>query len=515
MLKDFEIFCKVCFKMLQGGKLKVEPHHAVLCDTINKVIDGDITRLVVNIPPRHTKTLFFTVMLIARSFAGNGSSESIQTSFSDNNVTTNSNQIQTILSHPDFIELFGTRLDKSSEKLFETTLGGKCHNRTMRGQITGVGCGSAIHSGFCGGLFIDDPLKPDEGASKTSLTRIQELYVETLSNRAANPSVPQIIIMQRLAEDDLAGFVLKGGAFGVKWHYLNIPAVVDKSTGSPEYYARLLKKYPYGIPVLYSLDLDTLIHRNLEQEFKFNREIQNTFKTVEAYKESELDARLSMGRASLWAEKNTLATYDSMQEVQGKYFKTQMLGDPVNEGGSVFKTEWFKHYDGFHAIDRSRIKCIRIYVDTAMKAAKANDRSAFSAWAKLDDGTIYMIDGIAGRWEVPDMEQKLIDFYHKIANLRTRKDGWRLECVKIEDKGSGIGLLQRLNRINGVNAIAVPRNGKGSDKYTRACEVTPEIHAGRVYVNPSSIIGADLIQEASEFTDNDSHQHDDKLQCRL
>ncbi len=516
LLNNYERFTKFAFRCQTGNKLSFEPHHKIICEFAQKIIDGKITRGVVTIPPRHSKTAFLTVCLIARSYAGEGQSENIQTSFSENNVKTNASDIIKILSHPTFQRVFPhVKLKSNGQDKFTTSLGGKCHNRTSKGAITGVGAGVASSDAvFSGGLIMDDMIKPSDSRSQTVRDFVNNLYTETLSSRCNTPSTPQLLIMQRLHPEDMVNYVLTGNS-GEKWHYLNIPAVLTEDTGSAEWYESICKEYTHAIPYLYKLDIPTLIKRNIEQEWPIvSNSVECEYASYQEYCDAELPVRLKGGRAALWAYRKTLAYYDELERVKKAYFLCQYMGQPSVEGGTVFKKDWFNWYDGFHTLDISQIETMRIYVDSAMKAKAHNDRSVFTAWVKTKQGDIYLVDGLADRWEAPELLEEFKDFYIKMKELKRREDRyrWRLECAKIEDKASGTGLIQNAQRLSGFNIIPIPRS---KDKYSRACEVAPELASGKVYLPKGMSISQELIAEAEAFTANDSHKHDDVVDTMM
>ena len=51
-------FARYFFKQRMGNKMIVAPHHKVILDTLDRVINGEITRLIINVPPGYTKTEF-------------------------------------------------------------------------------------------------------------------------------------------------------------------------------------------------------------------------------------------------------------------------------------------------------------------------------------------------------------------------------------------------------------------------------------------------------------------------
>lgn len=59
--KDGLYFARYFFKQRMGSKMVVAPHHKVIQDTLQRVVDGEITRLIINIPPGYTKIELATI----------------------------------------------------------------------------------------------------------------------------------------------------------------------------------------------------------------------------------------------------------------------------------------------------------------------------------------------------------------------------------------------------------------------------------------------------------------------
>ena len=111
----------------------------------------------------------------------------------------------------------------------------------------------------------------------------------------------------------------------------------------------------------------------------------------------------------------------------------------------------------------------------------------FTAWAKMKStGDLYLIDGLADRWEAPELKKNFIEFYNKWLNTpKAHATKWRLECAKVEDKASGTGLIQETRRLPRFNIIPIPRS---RDKFSRANDCTPELAAGKVYLPKGALI---------------------------
>ena len=220
---DFSFFVRYMFKEYHNRKFMMKPFHNQIFEAIQKIVDGLTTRLVINISPRHGKTELM-ILLICWIYAKNPKARNLIISYSSDRASKSSEAIRNyILSEP-FQRLWNVRLkpDNKGKSNWVTTEEGEVLAASSGGQITGFGAG-AHGQGFESGIILmDDPLKPEDSNHDTARDGVNNNFVQTIASRANGPTIPFILIMQRLHEDDLAGFLLNGGD-GFEWEHLNIP----------------------------------------------------------------------------------------------------------------------------------------------------------------------------------------------------------------------------------------------------------------------------------------------------
>ncbi|MGL4600264.1 MAG: phage terminase large subunit [Plesiomonas sp.] len=163
-------------------------------------------------------------------------------------------------------------------------------------------------------------------------------------------------------------------------------------------------------------------------------------------------------------------------------FEALYQQNPVIAGGEMFKDEWWQEYDEHLILPEFGYRVI--FADTAQKTGQENDFSVFQHWGYFGGGEsrgrvwpegIYLLDQVRGKWEAPDLIRVAREFYNKCIDPTNR--GY-LQCIKIEDKSSGTGLIQTL-RQEGVSVIGIPRD---RDKVSRANDVLYHVQAGRVHL---------------------------------
>jgi predicted phage terminase large subunit-like protein len=184
----------------------------------------------------------------------------------------------------------------------------------------------------------------------------------------------------------------------------------------------------------------------------------------------------------------------------GEYFWSAMyMQAPTAIGGDMFKGEHWKYYTVLPKITRKLI-----FGDTALKAGEKNDYSVLQCWGQSYEGGIYLIDQIRGKWESPELESNARAFYNKHKNSH----GCICSGVYIEDKASGIGLIQTLKR-TGIPIVGIPRS---IDKITRMHCGKPMIESGNVYLPEDEPWLSDYL---SEFAAAPNGQHDDQIDPTL
>ncbi len=223
---DLLFFTRYIYKENHRRNFIVAPHFVKIAQTLTKVVNGDIKRLIINIPPRYGKTELAVKCFIAWCLAKNPQSKFIHLSYSDNLALDNSSQTKEYIESDAFQSLWQMQLKKdaqSKSKWFNEN-GGGVYATASGGAITGFGAGVTDSKEFSGAIIIDDPLKPDDAFSEVKRNAVNERYNNTIRSRVNDRETPVIVIMQRLHEDDMSGFLLSGGS-GEVWEHLCLPAL--------------------------------------------------------------------------------------------------------------------------------------------------------------------------------------------------------------------------------------------------------------------------------------------------
>jgi predicted phage terminase large subunit-like protein len=168
----------------------------------------------------------------------------------------------------------------------------------------------------------------------------------------------------------------------------------------------------------------------------------------------------------------------------------------------MFKTKYWKHYDVLPA----DIDAYRIYADTAQKTNEHNDFSVFQLWGRSPTSGIYLIDQARGKWEAPELESKLIEFWNKHKPNHYRLFG--AQVIKIEDKSSGSSLIQSIKKDYLIPVEPIQRN---RDKVLRAMGVVKYFASGYIHLPNDCLWIHDYKEEFARFTPLMTHKHDDQI----
>lgn len=196
-------------------------YHALLCRALEKVATGEVKRLIINIPPAYGKTEF-AVRLFVSWFLGNYPKKRvIYTSYSDDLANKTPAEVKEIIKSEAYQRVFdGMKLGrKTADKEWYLESNGGMFSTTVGGGITG------FHGNI---VIIDDPMKAIEKNSKATRDMVNEFYKGSIRSRLRkdDPNSAIIVIMQRLHEHDLVGYLLENEPN--TWTHINLTGIEDK-----------------------------------------------------------------------------------------------------------------------------------------------------------------------------------------------------------------------------------------------------------------------------------------------
>jgi len=206
-------------------------HHKIIAEKFNKLATGEIKRLIVNMPPRHTKSEFASNYLPAWMIGRNPKLKIIQTTHTAELAVRFGRKAKNVIDSPEYQEVFKTKLQEDSKAAgrWETEGGGEYFAAGVGGAITGRGADL---------LIIDDPHKEQDAMSKEGFDKAYEWYTSGPRQRL-QPGGAIVVVMTRWSTKDLTGRLMQGQkeVKGDQWEVIEFPAIMPSGLPVwPEYW---------------------------------------------------------------------------------------------------------------------------------------------------------------------------------------------------------------------------------------------------------------------------------------
>lgn len=191
-------------------------HHARICEELEAVERGDVRRLAIFAPPRHSKSELASRRFPAWYMGRHPGRQIITASYNAEIATDVGRDVRNLIASEDYRRLFpavALAADSSAAGRWHTSAGGIYIAAGVGGTITGRGAHVAI---------IDDPIKNREEAdSRTVRDAIWKWYTSTFYTRLM-PGGAIVLMLTRWHEDDLAARALQSES----WRVVELPAIV-------------------------------------------------------------------------------------------------------------------------------------------------------------------------------------------------------------------------------------------------------------------------------------------------
>lgn len=341
-------------------------HHKVIAEALQKTLTGEITRLIINIPPGSGKTEMVTKSFPVWTFGKIPEAQFIVTGYSAKLTQSFGSQARDYYRSDAFKKVFPRRPeirdDQDTKGLWKNTKGG---------QYLATGTAGSITGNRANWFIIDDPIKPDE-ADRSDVKReaVNQWYDNTVLSRLFNADKDVVIIvMQRTHENDLCGHLLEKmeDGTGENWDVISIPAIATEDDGFREY--------------------------------------------GDSYHE----------------ERVPLTALEKIRGNNPVAFSTQYQQDPVDKESQEFHEEFFKYYEELpkHA---DRLMQIFTVIDPAFKQKQHNDESAIITGGFLQD-ELYILEITHGRFVASDLIDKIVYHARKWKPRKIGIEGYAAQTV--------------------------------------------------------------------------------------
>ena len=293
LLQDFSSFIGKSLQASDPGSTFMPNWHIdLIAEYLEAARRGDITRLIINMPPRALKSQCVSIAWPAWILGHDPASRIMAASYSQRLSLKHSLDCRQVIHSSWYQRLFPhTRLsrEQNEKHKFATTRGGFRLATSLGGTATGEG-GNV--------LIIDDPLSAAQATNPLWREQAKRWYDQTFSTRLNDKKKGVIVlVMQRLHADDLTAHLLAKGGFTT----LSLPAIATEDT-----------TYDIG-PICYSRKRGELLH-------------------------PEREDAAALARAE--------------RELGSQAFSAQYQQLPLPEQGSMLKRDWLKRHDTLPAFER-------------------------------------------------------------------------------------------------------------------------------------------------------------------
>jgi predicted phage terminase large subunit-like protein len=218
--QDFMEYTKTVWPEFINGR-----HHKIMAEKFNRIASGELKRLIVNMPPRHTKSEFGSYLLPSWLMGKNPRLKIMQTTHTAELAFRFGRKVRNLMNSAEYTRVFPgveLRADSQAAGRWETSKGGEYFAAGVGGAVTGRGADL---------LIIDDPHSEQDALSPTALEHAYEWYTSGPRQRL-QPGGSIVIIMTRWADNDLTGKLLKQQGRDIladKWEVVEFPALMPDS----------------------------------------------------------------------------------------------------------------------------------------------------------------------------------------------------------------------------------------------------------------------------------------------
>jgi len=208
-------------------------HHKEIADKFDKIAKGKIKRLIINMPPRHTKSEFASFLLPAWMVGRKPDLKIIQSTHTTELAIRFGRKAKNLMDSQEYKKVFDTRLREDSQAAgkWETEQGGEYYAAGVGSAITGRGADL---------LIIDDPHSEQDAMNPEALDRAYEWYTSGPRQRL-QPGGAIVLVMTRWSIKDLTSKLINAqkNLKADKWDIIEFPAILPSGKPVwPEYWKK-------------------------------------------------------------------------------------------------------------------------------------------------------------------------------------------------------------------------------------------------------------------------------------
>jgi len=308
----------------------------------------DCKRLIITLPPRMLKSIVASVAYPAFLLGRNPTERILCISYSHEVTQKHARDFRRVVDSAWYRQVFPKTVAlRSVEDIFETTRHGFRRSGSFGGAQTGLGASTII---------VDDAMKADEALQKSQREKANDYFANTLYSRLDRKTNGVIIVvMQRLHDEDLVGYLLRQGG----WEHLCLPAIAVQD-----------EQIPIGDCQFYHRKKGELLNPEFEP------------------------------LSSLEATKRIMGTM---------HFQAQYQQAPIPESGNLIKLDWIKYFQS--PPPRADARIVQSW-DTAQKGGEVHDYAVGTTWLHAE-GKHFLIDVVREQCDYPTLSRLVLEQYGK------------------------------------------------------------------------------------------------------
>jgi predicted phage terminase large subunit-like protein len=452
--RDFKLFVKDAWHVIEPGRLFTNGWHLdAICEHLTAISEGQIKRLLVNMPPRHGKSSLISALWSAWLLLNNPAVRLLCGSYALNLATRDNLKVRRIIKSPWFQQRYGHLFqlikDQNAKMKFET-------DQLGYRMVTSVGSGTTGEGGDV--LILDDPHNIDEKESDPKRETAIDWFDNTWCSRLNDAQESKMVVVaHRIHEQDVSGHILETN--DGEWVHLNLPAEYDHATPCKTY-------LPSG------------------EQFWQDKRTQ----------EGEL----------LWEDRFPQEAIEKAKKRHGILgYSALFQQNPIPPGGFIFKKDNERLFtispegDMYLLITPSGVQSYLIdncwemsTSDVAAKDKEVNDFTVFAHWAITPGNDVLLLDVWRGHWSIPLQKEKARLFYRTHLSHRYRAFYW-------EDVAYQSAISQDL-LLEGIPCMEFDVRNRG-DKVARAVGASIWQEAGKSYFSKDAHFMEDWRSEIYKF----------------
>lgn len=474
-----------------------------IAEHLQAVVDGDIRRLIINIPPRMGKSSItscaFPAWCWAQPFASPTCGPGVQflhASYAQQLSLRDSVKCRRLIESPWYRQLWGDRFkltsDQNTKGRFDNDKNGSRLSTSVGSALTGEG-GSII--------VVDDPNAAQEAHSEATIASTIEWWDSALSTRLNDPKTGAfVVIQQRLSEEDLTGHIMSKDQG--EWTHLCLPMRYEWQRHS---YTSIGWHDPRGLDE----DDEPLVEVAPDGE---RLAVSPEAQIILEDKEGEL----------LWPDRFGETEVAILERQLGPWAAAgQLQQRPEPKGGGIIKREWWQPWT---SEIYPNMDLIIATLDTAYTTKTNNDPSAMTVWGVFTSDVsvqapthaggrhgemlqyaraytetaprVMLMEAWQGRYELHDLVTKVAVTCRKM----------KVDVLLIENKAAGYSVAQEIRRMYGFEKFGVQMfDPKSQDKLARLYSVQHLFAEGLVFA-PIKQWAEMVISQVGQFPKG---KHDD------